>query len=97
MTDPYGANLERILRDIERRLQKLEARARVVKGLDLPDIPALTVPGVRPTYPASFDSPATVTGTVQPEHYNLLRADVVTQLFTPLRELINSGDNIGLW
>lgn len=57
----------------------------------------VNVPGVRPTYPASFSSPATVSGTVQDTHYNALRADVVNQLFNPLRELINSGDDIGLW
>lgn len=57
----------------------------------------LNAPVGRPTYPASFSSPATVTGTVQPEHYNLLRADVVNQLFNPLREVITAGDAIGLW
>ncbi|MEV4837799.1 hypothetical protein AB0K05_24975 [Nonomuraea sp. NPDC049486] len=39
MTDQYGANLERILRDIERRLQKLETAARTVRGIDFPDPP----------------------------------------------------------
>lgn len=57
----------------------------------------LNAPVSRPTYPASFSSPATVSGTVLPEHYNLLRADVVNQLFNPLREVINRGDDIGLW
>ncbi|MER7363564.1 hypothetical protein [Nonomuraea wenchangensis] len=33
MTDPYGASLERILRDLERRLQKLETAQRAGPGL----------------------------------------------------------------
>jgi hypothetical protein len=40
MTDQYGANLERILRDIERRLQKLETAARSKPGIPIP--PPLT-------------------------------------------------------
>ncbi|MFI6904896.1 hypothetical protein ACIBKY_26785 [Nonomuraea sp. NPDC050394] len=35
MTDQYGSDLERILRDMERRLQKLEADARVRPGLTI--------------------------------------------------------------
>lgn len=57
----------------------------------------LEVPGTTPTYPASFSSPATVSGTVQDTHYNLLRADVVAQTFTPLREVINSLAAVGIW
>jgi len=57
----------------------------------------LDVPGATPAYPSSFSSPATVTGTVQDTHYNLLRADVVAQLHTPLRDVINKGASIGLW
>lgn len=40
MTDQYGANLERMLRDIERRLQKLETSARFRPGIPIP--PPLT-------------------------------------------------------
>lgn len=57
----------------------------------------LNVPVTTPTYPASFSSPATVSGTVQDTHYNLLRADVVNQTFTPLREVINRLATAGLW
>jgi hypothetical protein len=45
MTDQYGASLERILRDIERRLQKLETQQRVVRGIDLPPPPTASDPG----------------------------------------------------
>ncbi|MEU6725456.1 hypothetical protein ABZ917_17250 [Nonomuraea wenchangensis] len=57
----------------------------------------LNVPVTTPTYPASFSSPATVSGTVQDTHYNLLRADVVNQTFTPLREVINRLATAGIW
>lgn len=60
-------------------------------------LPTLNVPGAAPTYPSSFSSPATVSGTVQDTHYNLLRADVVNQLFGPLRDLIEKGRASGLW
>lgn len=60
-------------------------------------IPDLDVPGAAPTFPASFSSPATVSGTVQDTHYNLLRADIVNQLFEPLRDLIIKGRASGLW
>jgi hypothetical protein len=57
----------------------------------------LNLPGAAPTYPASFSSPATVSGTVQDTHYNLLRSDIVNQLFNPLRDLIEKGRASGLW
>jgi hypothetical protein len=57
----------------------------------------LNVPVTTPTYPASFSSPATVSGTVLPEHYNLLRADVVAQTFNILREVINRLATVGVW
>lgn len=60
-------------------------------------IPDLALPGAAPTYPASFSSPATVSGTVQDTHYNLLRSDIVNQLFNPLRDLIEKGRASGLW
>ncbi|MBF8194395.1 hypothetical protein ITP53_53815 [Nonomuraea sp. K274] len=97
MTDQYGTSLETMLRDIERRLQKLETAVRTKPALNLPDIPVLDVPGVAPTYPGSFSSPATVSGTVEPVHYNALRADIVAQLHGPLREVIQSGRGSGLW
>jgi hypothetical protein len=55
------------------------------------------LPGAAPTYPGSFTSPATIGGTPTAQNYNELRADVVNQLFNPLREVINRGDDIGLW
>jgi hypothetical protein len=59
------------------------------------------VPGAAPTYPGSFSSPATVSGTVQDTHYNQLRADVVAHLHGPLRDLIEkgrtTGGGSGLW
>lgn len=99
MTDQFPAALERMLRNFELRLQRLESAQRVKPGLqiDFPEVPAITVPVARPTYPASFSSPATVSGTVLPEHYNSLRADIVAQTFTPLRTVILAGDSIGLW
>lgn len=99
MTDQFPAALERMLRDFELRLQRLESAQRVKPGLqiDFPEVPAITVPVARPTYPASFSSPATVSGTVQDVHYNQLRKDVVDQVFTPLRTVILAGDSIGLW
>lgn len=57
----------------------------------------LNVPVTTPTYPASFSSPATVSGTVLDTHYNLLRADVVNQLFNILREVINRLATAGVW
>ncbi|MBF8191649.1 hypothetical protein ITP53_39345 [Nonomuraea sp. K274] len=45
MTDQYGANLERILRDIERRLQKLETAARFKPGIPIPPPPTASDPG----------------------------------------------------
>jgi hypothetical protein len=59
-----------------------------------------TLPGAAPAYPGSFSSPATVSGTVQDTHYNQLRADVVTHLHGPLRDLIEKGrvtGGSGLW
>jgi hypothetical protein len=59
-----------------------------------------SLPGAAPDYPGSFSSPATVSGTVQDTHYNLLRSDVVNQLFNPLRDLIEKGrvtGGSGLW
>lgn len=57
----------------------------------IPDIPPPFTGTSTPQYPLSFSSPATVTGTVQDTHYNLLRADIVNQLFLPLRDVINKG------
>ncbi|SET47906.1 hypothetical protein [Nonomuraea wenchangensis] len=57
----------------------------------------LNVPVATPPYPASFTSPATIGGTPTAQNYNDLRADVVNQLFTPLRDVINKGATIGLW
>jgi hypothetical protein len=45
MTDQYGANLERILQNFERRLQKLETAARTVKGVPIPPPPTASDPG----------------------------------------------------
>ncbi|MEV0619610.1 hypothetical protein AB0I81_40270 [Nonomuraea sp. NPDC050404] len=50
-----------------------------------------------PTYPASFTSPATIGGTPTASNYNDLRADVVNQLFNPLRGLIQIGRDAGFW
>lgn len=63
-------------------------------------LPTLNVPGAAPDYPGSFLSPATVSGTVEPAHYNALRKDVVDQLHGPLRDLIEKGRTTtgsGLW
>jgi hypothetical protein len=40
MTDQLGVNLERMLKDMERRLQKLETQARTKPGIPIP--PPLT-------------------------------------------------------
>ncbi|MGA4989856.1 hypothetical protein [Nonomuraea bangladeshensis] len=57
----------------------------------------LNVPVATPPYPASFTSPATIGSAPTAQNYNDLRADVVNQLFTPLRDVINKGASIGLW
>lgn len=99
MADLYGDGQAKIIQDLIKRVEKLESAQRVKPGLqiDFPEVPAITVPVARPTYPASFSSPATVSGTVQDVHYNQLRKDVVDQVFTPLRTVILAGDSIGLW
>ncbi|MGI5274902.1 hypothetical protein ACQEUU_37615 [Nonomuraea sp. CA-218870] len=57
----------------------------------------LNVPVATPPYPASFNSPATIGSNPTAQNYNDLRADVVNQLFNPLRDVINKLATAGVW
>lgn len=98
MTDQHGASLERILRNLEVRIQKLETAARVKPGLQI-DFPPSLAPLSSSTafWPGSFTSPATVSGTVPDTAYNALRADIVSELHTTVRALLNAGYAAGWW
>jgi len=52
MTDQHGSSLERILRDFERRLQKLEQAQRVIPGIQFPKA---SDPGALTATPGSSD------------------------------------------
>jgi hypothetical protein len=58
------------------------------------------LPGAAPDYPGSFTSPATIGSDPTAANYNALRADIVTHLHGPLRDLIEKGrvtGGSGLW
>ncbi|MFI6534196.1 hypothetical protein ACIBHY_17175 [Nonomuraea sp. NPDC050547] len=88
MTDQYGADLERILRDMERRLQKLEAAQRVRPGLTI-DFPRGAA--VSQTDFDLSDAPATYT-----QAYAQAQSTGIAALFFDLKELLISlrGGNI---
>jgi hypothetical protein len=52
--------------------------------------------GSTPQYPTSFESPASVTGTVTDTVYNALRRDCA-MLQVCIRSIINNGAAMGLW
>ncbi|MET7333263.1 hypothetical protein [Nonomuraea sp. NPDC005650] len=80
MTDQQGASLERILRDIERRLQKLEAAQRIKEGVTLPQ--AEYVP-----HAPSMTAAETAPGTYSSTYATSLRLDIFNLRATVAAEM----------
>lgn len=73
MTDQFGSDLTRILRNIELRLQKLETSSRIKPGIDLPPppTPAADVGGM-----SGLSTPNSWPGTYTPATGALVQDDL---------------------
>ncbi|WP_214327835.1 hypothetical protein [Nonomuraea sediminis] len=95
MTDQYGANLERILRDFERRLQKLETEARVKKRLQITFPKASSVSRLTMTVGSTDNAIIDVGGSFSQSTLNDNFRDLAAKINTITDELKISGQMNG--